>query len=95
VNIEEFLKLLFPRTYDKLEAVLELKNCKDVKRVLGNAYFYKLVRKGFIDRKRCTISTRFIVECLEALILIAIVLKPRKKEELVRLYRELVRTVEA
>jgi hypothetical protein len=97
VNIEEFLKLLFPRTYDKLEAVLELgsNRCGDTIRILGRSYFYKLVRKGVIDRRKCTISTRFIVECLEALILIAIVLKPRKKEELVRLYRELVRTVEA
>jgi hypothetical protein len=96
VNIEEFLKMLFPRTYDKLEAVLELGSgrCTDIIRILGRSYFYKLTRKGVIDRKRCTISTRFVVECLEALILIAIVLKPRKRGELVRLYREFVRTLE-
>jgi hypothetical protein len=95
MNIEEFLKLLFPKTYDKLETVIELKNCKDVKRVLGNAYFYKLVKQGVIDKQTCYFSHEFITECLEALTLLAILIRPEKKDSFVKLYKEFVKTIKS
>jgi len=95
VNIEEFLRLLFPKTYDKLETVIELKDCKDVKRVLGNAYFYKLVKQGVIDKQTCYFSPVFVIECLEALTLLAILLKPEKKDGFIKLYKEFVKTIKS
>jgi len=103
VNIEEFLRLLFKKTYDKLEIVIELKDCKDVKkdcckdvkRVLGNAYFYKLVKQGVIDKQTCYFSPVFIIECLEALTLMAILLKPEKKHDFIKLYKEFVKTIKS
>lgn len=69
---------------------LEVRDCRKLRKILGKSYFYKLIRTGVIDRDKCSFSIDFVKELAEGLILLCIYLRPRAKDRLIVIYRELI-----
>ena len=73
---------------------LDVKDCGKLREILGKSYFYKLVRVGVIARDSardsCSFSIDFVKELTEGLILLCIYLRPRAKDRLVLIYKELI-----